>query len=140
MKSNRKAREVALQVLFQQSFQEAKSPLDLFNSFADNFEFDQNTRDYALFLTQSVIEKSDELDQVIATHSRHWRVDRLAVIDRILLQIGIYELMFSTNTETAPKLTMTDILDLSKKYSSDDSKSFINGILDQVYSQSNPNS
>ena len=135
MKSHRKAREVALQVIFQQGFQENKSAEELFNSFADNFEFDAETREYALFLTGSILTKEDELNEVITKYSDNWKIDRIAVIDKILLQIGIFELSFSDKTETAPKLAITDILDLAKKYSSVDSKNFINGILDQIYNE-----
>lgn len=135
MKSHRKAREVALQVIFQQGFQENKSAEELFNSFADNFEFDNETREYALFLTDSILHQENELNTLIEKHSDNWRIDRIAVIDKILLQIGVFELSLSTNTPTAPKLTITDILDLAKKYSSEDSKNFINGILDQIYNE-----
>ena len=132
MISQRKAREVALQVLFQQGFQENVSPIDLFNGFADNFKFDVGTRDYALFLVQSVMTNEDKLNTEINKYSQNWRLDRMAVIDKILLQIAIFELCFSDQTTTAPKLCIIDILDLTKKYSSQESSQFINGILDQI--------
>ncbi len=135
MKSQRKAREVALQVLFQKNFQTNPSAKDLFFAFADNFKFDQETRDYAFFLTENVILKEDEINLVITQQSDNWRIDRIALIDKILLQIAIFELCFSEQTETAPKLLITDIIDLAKKYSSLDSKNFINGILDQIYNK-----
>lgn len=133
MTSKRRAREVALQILFQKTFSPTSEATDLFASFADNFDFDKKTRDYSLYLTESVIEHSEALDQVISSHSDNWRLDRIAPIDRILLQIAIFELTLSTETDTSPKLCMTDIIDLAKKYSSEEAKSFINGILDKVY-------
>lgn len=133
MKSQRKAREVALQVLFQNGFQENQSGIDLFNSFANSFKFDHETHDYALQLTQGVLGQEEEINGVISKYSNNWRIDRIAMLDKILLQIAIFELLFSKDNETAPKLILTDIIDLAKKYSSEDSKNFINGILDQIY-------
>ncbi len=137
MKPLRKAREAAMQVLFQQGFQEGVSAQELFNAFADNFTFDNATRDYARFLTENVIAEEAKINEIINRYSENWRIDRIAVIDKILLQIAIFELCFSDATPTAPKLTITDIIDLAKKYSSQDSKNFINGILDQVFQQEN---
>lgn len=135
MKPLRTAREATLQVLFQQGFQEGQSPQDLFNAFADNFTFDNQTRDYALYLVEGILSQEDEINAMITRYSDNWRLDRIAVIDKILLQIAIFELCFSKDTPTAPKLCITDIIDLAKKYSSQDSKNFINGILDRVYQQ-----
>ena len=135
MKSKRKAREAALQVLFQQGFQNTLSPEDLFNTFADNFLFDPGTREHALYLTTNVLARQEELNSIITKYSENWRIDRIAVIDKILLQICILELCFSPDLDTDPKLSMTDIIDLAKKYSSEESKNFINGILDQVYNK-----
>ena len=59
----------------------------------------------------------------------------MALIDKILLQIATLELCFGTEETSDPKLCMTDIIDLAKKYSSEDSKNFINGILDQIYNR-----
>lgn len=133
MKSQRSAREVALQVLFQNGFQDNRSAIDLFNSFANSFKFDHETRDYALYLTQGVLNQEQEINAVISQSSSNWRIDRIAMLDKILLQIAIFELIFAKENQTAPKLILTDIIDLAKKYSSEDSKNFINGILDQIY-------
>ncbi len=122
-----------MQVLFQQGFQDQTTGNDLFNAFADNFSFDNTTREYARFLVNEVISNEEEINGIIGEHSENWRVDRISLLDKILLQIAIFELCISTDTPTAPKLCMTDILDLAKKYSSEESKNFINGILDQVY-------
>lgn len=135
MKSMRKAREVALQILFQRGFQETASAEVLFNSFADNFEMDKNTKYYSLTLTQGVIDNEESIDKLISSLSTNWRLDRMALLDKILLQIAVFELRLSADTPTAPKLCMTDIIDLAKKYSSEESKNFINGILDQIYNQ-----
>ena len=135
MISHRKAREVALQILFQRSFREMASVEELFNSFVDHFKIEQSTQEYAFFLTSSVIDHEEKINQKIQSLSDHWKLERMALIDRVLLQMAIFELCLSQNTQTPPKLCVTDILDLAKKYSSVDSKSFINGILDPILNQ-----
>lgn len=133
MKTLRRAREVALQILFQQEFAESRKSEDLFNSFVENFSFDEKTLDYAKQLTEAVLENESPLNDLISQHSDNWRVDRMALIDRILLQLATYELCLLPSPPTAPKLCLTDYIDLAKKYSSEDAKNFINGILDQIY-------
>lgn len=133
MKTLRRAREVALQILFQQEFAESRKSEDLFNSFVENFSFDDKTIDYAQQLTEAVLNHENQLNEVIGQYSENWRVDRMALIDRIILQLATYELSLLQDPPTAPKLCLTDYIDLAKKYSSEESKNFINGILDQVY-------
>ena len=131
----RKAREIALQVLFQKSFHEEGEIEALFEVFSKNFSFDPKTGEYALFLVRSVMDQQVQINQMITEKSKNWSLDRIAVIDRILLQIAVLELCFSQVEKNSPKLVITDIIDLAKKYSSEDSKRFINGILDNVYNQ-----
>jgi transcription antitermination protein NusB len=135
MKSLRKAREVALQILFQQEFAESKQAEDLLQSFIDNFNFEPETITYARTLTESVLYHEQELNQIISQFSNNWRLDRMALIDRIILQLATYELRLIPDPPTAPKLCLTDYIDLAKKYSSQESKNFINGVLDQIYQQ-----
>jgi len=133
MRSLRRAREVALQILFQKEFVENKNAEDLFHSFVDNFEFDGKTIDYARTLTDAALLHEETLNKIIAENSENWRLDRIALIDRIILQLAIYELCLMPDPPTAPKLCLTDFIDLAKKYSSEDAKNFINGILDTIY-------
>ncbi|MCB0379167.1 MAG: transcription antitermination factor NusB [Bdellovibrionales bacterium] len=133
MKPKRKAREACLQVLFQREFHESTNAEELFSAFADNFILDDEVRDYALHLTQGVLNKEQDINAIIERYSTNWRLDRMASIDRILLQIAIFELCFIDDLQTPAKICMSDIIDLAKKYSSEESKNFINGILDQVY-------
>ena len=136
MRSRRKAREVALQVLFQKSFHKDMEARNLFEAFSRSFLFDPETEEYALFLTMAVMDQEKQINEVITEKSNNWSLDRIAMIDKILLQIAILELCFSQTGQSTPKLVITDIIDLAKKYSSEDSKRFINGILDTIYNQS----
>ncbi len=136
MRFRRKAREIALQMLFQKAFHENRKVSDLFEDFFKNFLSDPDTREYALFLTKAVMDREEELNKIITEKSENWSLDRMAMIDKILLQMAILELCFSRTEDNSPKLVITDIIDLARKYSSEDSRRFINGILDAVYNQS----
>ncbi len=135
MRFRRKAREVALQVLFQKSFHENGDVRVLFEAFSNNFPFDPDTEEYALFLVKAVVDQEERINEIITEKSKNWSFNRIAMIDRILLQIAVLELCFSQGKQSSPKLVITDIIDLAKKYSSEDSKRFINGILDNIYHQ-----
>ena len=159
----RKSREVALQVLFQKSFHKNTQAENLFESFSKNFSFEEKTKDYAFYLIKSVIDYEEEINRIIEKKSDNWSLERIALIDKRLLQIGILELCFPPSEQkrkpddfcskqeddleteplppreqVPPKLVMTDIIDLAKKYSSEDSRKFINGILDAIYRDKNP--
>ena len=133
MEVRRKSREVALQVLFQNHFQQPQDLDILLEIFKKNFFIEDKTSEYAFYLTHSIMEKKDLIDDIIEKYSDNWRIDRMSLIDHILLQIVTLELCFPAPPSTDPKLCMTDIIDLAKKYSSKNSKAFINGIMDQIY-------
>ena len=72
---------------------------------------------------------ADELDALIVQHAQNWRLERMAIIDRAMLRLAIYELRAE---ETPPKVVMNEAVDLAKKFSSEDAGAFVNGILDAV--------
>ena len=71
-----------------------------------------------------------EIDRLIESHSEHWRLDRISVIDRNILRIAIFELLYCD--EIPPKVTLNEAIDLGKRFGSEESGSFINGILDRI--------
>ena len=70
---------------------------------------------------------------LIDQYSKNWRLDRIALTDLIILKLAIFELCFDQDDDTPPKMCISDYLDVAKKYSSQDAKKFINGILDEIY-------
>ncbi len=102
---------------------------DLFSEFRldkENYEFGKN-----LFL--SVIEHSEELDEMIARKIKNWEIDRIALVDRIVLRMGICELKYFP--EIPPKVSINEAIELAKKFSTERSGKFVNGVLDAIYNE-----
>ena len=77
-----------------------------------------------------------EIDKLLQRHSKNWRLDRMAWVDRNVLRLAAYELMFIK--ETPPKVVINEAIDLGKKFGSSESGSFINGILDSIHHELYP--
>jgi N utilization substance protein B len=88
-----------------------------------------NTRAFANKLFEGAAKEADELDALIVQHAQNWRLERMAIIDRAVLRLAIYELR---TAETPPKVVLNEAVDLAKKFSSEDAGAFVNGILDAV--------
>ena len=87
------------------------------------------TREFANKLFEGAAKDVAVLDSLIKGHSDNWRFERLAAIDRAILRLAIYEM---NDKETPSKVVLNEAVDLAKKYSSEESGSFVNGILDAV--------
>ena len=84
-------------------------------------------------LVFSLLDKVKEIDEVIQKYSDHWVLDRMTVIDRNILRMGVCELLFDFSTP--PKVVINEAIDIAKKYGNEDSPEFINGVLDKVYKE-----
>jgi N utilization substance protein B len=87
------------------------------------------TQAFANKLFEGASKHVDELDALIVEHAKNWRLERMAIIDRAVLRLAIYELRIA---ETPPKVVLNEAVDLAKKFSSEDAGAFVNGILDAV--------
>jgi N utilization substance protein B len=87
------------------------------------------TRAFANKLFEGAAKDADELDALIVQHAQNWRLERMAIIDRAVLRLAIYELRIA---ETPSKVVLNEAVDLAKKFSSEDAGAFVNGILDAV--------
>jgi N utilization substance protein B len=88
------------------------------------------TRVFANRLFEGAAKDVSALDAVIVKHADNWRFERLAAIDRAILRLAIHEM---NGTETPPKVVLNEAVDLAKKFSSEDSGAFVNGVLDAVH-------
>ena len=84
-------------------------------------------------LVLGVLEHCEELDRLIERYSENWRLDRIDVIDRNILRMALFELLYCE--DIPPKVTINEAIDLGKRYGSEDSGSFINGILDRIQNE-----
>lgn len=88
-------------------------------------------RDYCLALAARTIEQQQWADQLIVSKLEHWELNRVALIDRIILELALVEMV---NFNDVPlKVSISEAIEIAKKYSTEDSPAFINGILDAVY-------
>ncbi len=127
----RRAREIALQVLYQldSSSGKAQEVLDLF---WENFKPSSQAREFCQRLVEGVCQNLEQIDQLIEDNSENWTLKRMAVVDRNILRLATFELMHCP--ETPFKAILNEAIELAKKYGADDSSAFINGILDKVHS------
>ncbi len=132
MGHRRKAREVALQVLYQMDILkiDAKEAIELF---WDNFEAPDNVKDFSVHLIEGTWNRIGEIDDVIRNCSENWSLERMAKVDRSILRMSVFEILFCD--DIPPKVTLNEAIDLGKEYGSENSGSFINGILDALYAK-----
>jgi N utilization substance protein B len=124
-----KAREFAMQMLFQwdMSRQDAAK---LEAKFWRAAKAEDTTRTFANKLFEGASRDADALDALIVQHAKNWRLERMAIIDRAVLRLAIYELRAA---ETPHKVIINEAVGLAKKFSSENAGSFVNGILDAVH-------
>lgn len=87
-------------------------------------------KDFARGIVEGTIGHLDEIDRAITAAAEHWAIDRMAAVDRNILRAAAYEILF--NPEIPPKVAINEALEVAKKFSSQDSAPFINGILDRI--------
>jgi len=129
MPLRRKAREFALQMLFQWEIGR-QAPALVEAGFWKNARAEKTTRAFANQLFEGAVAESAAVDELITRHSTNWRLDRMAAIDRAVLRLAVAELRSGTSP---PKVVINEALELAKKFSSEEAAPFINGILDAIY-------
>jgi len=129
MRGRRKAREIALQVLYGLNFEniDVQKALDLFWS---NFVAPKAAKEFAAFLVQGTCEHKEELDKLIASCSDNWSLGRMSKVDINILRLAVFEFLYCD--DIPPKVTLNEAVDLGKTFGSENSGSFINGILDAL--------
>lgn len=127
----RTSRELALQVLFQREFT-SQIDFDQFIAMLDE-PVEAGIRDYTQKLVNGVTENKDQIDQWIQAASRHWKMERMSVVDRTILRIACYEIRI---LNLKSHIAIDEAVEIAKKYGNTDSGAFVNGILDQVSKES----
>jgi N utilization substance protein B len=127
MGTRRKSRELALQALYQGELAGQARLLD-FEEFCAHFQVSKKAIPYAIKLLGGVQEKSEEINQLISRYAENWRLERMSVVDRNILRLAVFELHYQDDVPTS--VAINEAVEIAKRYSTDDSGSFINGILD----------
>lgn len=129
MGSRRKARELALQMLFQWEVGH-HSPDHVVATFLNAKKVEPDVEGFARAIFEGAVREIQALDRLVRRHSEHWRLERMAAVDRNVLRIGLYELLH--HPETPPSVVINEALELARRFSGEDSVEFVNGVLDGI--------
>ncbi|MBI4843037.1 MAG: transcription antitermination factor NusB [Nitrospirae bacterium] len=129
--SRRRAREYALKLLFQAEFTENGLSDEIWKSFWSGHNADEKLKDFTRAITEGTLKHIKHLDEIITKAADNWSVDRMSAVDRNILRIAAYELIYRDDIPYA--VTINEAVEIAKKYSAEDSASFINGILDRIF-------
>ncbi|MBA3029137.1 MAG: transcription antitermination factor NusB [Desulfobacteraceae bacterium] len=125
----RRSREFAMQALFFMDIQGETSE-DLIELFVENFKPSKNMVPFFLTLSKGVLRNKNTIDSILEQISSNWRVGRMACVDRNVIRIAIYELCFLGDIPS--KVAINEAIDIGKRYGTEESGAFINGVLDSV--------
>jgi N utilization substance protein B len=129
MGQRRKARECALQILFQFEFN-AGDPKALVKVYWEHQKASPEVRKYGTWIVEEIIAHGEDIYRAIQSASKNWRLSRMAVIDRNILRIAVCELLYEKTV--APAIIMNEAIEIAKRYSGEESAVFVNGVLDAV--------
>ncbi|MDR3749369.1 MAG: transcription antitermination factor NusB [Acidobacteriota bacterium] len=128
--TRRKSRELALQMLFQLDMGR-QEPDQVRKSFwSERKDLDETVREFADRLFDIAVERSEEINQIIERNAEHWKLDRMAAVDRNLLRASVAE--FLGFPKTPRPVVINEALEIARRFSTPESVQFINGVLDSV--------
>lgn len=129
MSTRRDAREWAVQMLFRLEM----NPCDnekLFEEFFEELEPSKKGRDFAESLIKGVRDNRKEIDEIIVKYAKNWDIDRMAITDRNVIRIALYEMLY--RDDIPPAVTINEAVDIAKYFNKTESGRFVNGILDTI--------
>ncbi|HID28564.1 MAG TPA: transcription antitermination factor NusB [Desulfobacterales bacterium] len=129
MGNRRRSRELAMQALFQIEMTQDHSR-EAIELFCEHFRVPKNAKPFFLRLVEGVKEFQHEIDPLITGFSENWKINRMSRADRNIMRIAVYELLFCD--DIPPKVSINEAIDIGKKFGTEESGAFINGILDSI--------
>ncbi len=129
MGRRRKAREETLRILFRLEFENTHLEKTLIQ-YWENRKTSEEIKEYSTWLVNGIISHQEKIDNIIQRVSEHWRISRMALIDRNILRMAVFELLYEENI--APPIVINEAIEIAKKYSGDQAATFVNGILDAI--------
>ncbi len=131
--AKRRAREAALQMLYQCEIGKAGA----FESIATYWparegdeDLPEPLREFANGVVRGTLDRQAEIDRMLQAHAQNWRIERMNVIDRLVLRMSVYEML--TQAETPSKVIINEALELARSFSGEEAVGFVNGVLDAV--------
>jgi len=132
----RRSREYALQILFQLELTGNNLSDQVLDEFWEDNKEDDEVKNFTYDIVSSTLENLETIDRTIQKAAEHWVIERMAAIDRNILRAATYELLYRADIPSA--VAINEALEVAKKYSTIDSASFINGILDKIAAEALP--
>jgi transcription antitermination protein NusB len=129
MGTRRQARELAMQALFYMDMQNNAS-LQMLEHFCEIFRPSKKCAPFFLELVNGVIAAKVEIDALIERFSKNWKIKRMSCVDRNVMRIAVYELLYCR--DIPPKVSINEAVDVGKKFGTEESGAFINGIMDSI--------
>jgi transcription antitermination protein NusB len=131
MGTRRKARECALQMLFAADVTKMSNDVltqDYWNELGEP-ELDEATREFANRLAVNTLTQLETVDNRVRSRAEHWRIERMAIVDRNVLRLAVYEFLFEQTPHT---VVINEALEIARRFSTFEATQFINGILDAI--------
>ena len=129
MGNRRRSRELAMQALFSMESSE-KHTKEALERFCHHFNPSKKVLPFFLKLVEGVMQTRNEIDAMIERYSNNWKLSRMSCVDRNVIRIAVYELLCCN--DIPPKVTINEAIDVGKKFGTEESGAFINGILDSI--------
>lgn len=135
MASRHLSRSIAMQSLYEWDFKGRDNALlpEIIERNTKEFGPGIESADFVSNLVNGVLEHISELDQIIEKSAPQWPLDQIAIVDRNVLRLGIYELLFGNREEVPPKVAINESIELAKTFGGDASGKFVNGVLGTIY-------
>jgi N utilization substance protein B len=130
MGKRRKTRELALQILFRLDLGQENLTDKMLEGFLNDNAASEDIKEYTRILVKGTVDNTKEIDRIISEYSENWSIDRMASVDRNILRFSIYELL--QRYEIPSSVIINEAIEIAKKYGTEESGSFINGILDTI--------
>ncbi len=130
MRLRSKAREIALSLLYQIDLSKVDSASAIRN-YSEQYPQKQEVIDFFTVLVEGTVKNLAQLDCLIKKYAKNWEIDRMAVIDRNILRLACFELLFLE--DVPPKVSINEAIELAKRFGDLDSPRFVNGVVDKIY-------
>ena len=132
-------RETILQTLFEDEFHHKEPNSDnlikIFDRINKELKDLEADKEYAQKILKGIASKRGELDKIIESVATNWPIDRILIVDRNILRIGLFEILFASDLSTPPKVAINEAIEVAKKFGGAQSYKFINGVLGKIYEQ-----
>jgi N utilization substance protein B len=129
MPSRRKSREYAMQMLYQWEMG-GHAPANVCSTFFSRGKVDPEIEAFARDLFEGTINHVQDLDRMVNKQAQHWRLERMAAVDRNILRMALFELLH--HPETPPSVVINEALEIARRFSGEEAVEFVNGILDGI--------